>query len=105
MTTRGRDRVSSVQFQPATPAAFPRGAEGIITGNAAMASHADTRQGIGSSPSGLPGGGVPHDDEPTAFVKTPRQLIVVVILGFAIPIVLIVLLATFVQMSTRVGAG
>lgn len=70
-----------------------------------MASHADTRQGIGSSPSGLPGGGVPHDDEPTAFVKTPRQLIVVVILGFAIPIVLIVLLATFVQMSTRVGAG
>ena len=57
-----------------------------------MASHADTRQGIGSSPSGLPGGGVPHDDEPTAFVKTPRQLIVVVILGFAIPIVLIVLL-------------
>ena len=70
-----------------------------------MASHADTGQGIGSSPSGLPGGGVPHDDEPTSFVKTPRQLIVVVLLGFAVPIVLIVLLATFVQMSTRVGAG
>ncbi len=70
-----------------------------------MASHADTRQGIGSSPSGLPGGGVPHDDEPTSFIKTPRQLIVVVILGFAIPIGLIVLLATFVQTSTRIGAG
>lgn len=70
-----------------------------------MASHADTRQGIGSSPSGLPGGGVPHDDEPTSFIKTPRQLIVVVILGFAVPIVLIMLLATFVQTSSRVGAG
>ena len=70
-----------------------------------MASHADTRQGIGSSPSGLPGGGVPHDDEPTSFIKTPRQLITVVILGFAVPILLIMLLATFMQTSIRVGAG
>lgn len=70
-----------------------------------MASHADTRQGIGSAPSGFPGGGAPHEDEPTSFIKTPAQLITVVVLGFAVPVVLIILLATFVVKGNQVGAG
>jgi cytochrome c5 len=82
-------------------------ADGDFTGETkrAMASNADTRQGIGSSPSGLPGGGIPHEEAPTSFIKTPAQLITVVILGFAVPIVLITLLVNFAVMGTKTGAG
>jgi len=38
-------------------------------------------------------------------IKTPAQLIAAVIAGFAIPIVIIVLLAYYVDNSTRTGAG
>ncbi|MDN7178670.1 c-type cytochrome [Caballeronia sp. SEWSISQ10-4 2] len=38
-------------------------------------------------------------------IKTPGQLIAAIIAGFAIPIVVIVLLAVYVNNTTRVGAG
>ena len=38
-------------------------------------------------------------------IKTPGQLIAAVIAGFAVPIVIIVLLAYYVDNSTRTGAG
>jgi cytochrome c5 len=39
------------------------------------------------------------------FIKTPRQLITVVVLAFVVPILLIVLLATYVGSAKRTGAG
>jgi cytochrome c5 len=44
-------------------------------------------------------------DEHEAFIKTPRQLITVVILAFLVPIVAILLLASFVDIGPRWGAG
>ena len=38
-------------------------------------------------------------------IKTPGQLIAAVIAGFAVPIVIIILLAVYVDNSTRTGAG
>jgi cytochrome c5 len=38
-------------------------------------------------------------------IKTPAQLIVAIIAGFAIPVVIIVLLAIYADNSTRTGAG
>lgn len=38
-------------------------------------------------------------------IKTPGQLIAAIVAGFAIPIVVIVLLAVYVNNTTRVGAG
>ncbi|NVH73923.1 cytochrome c5 family protein [Paraburkholderia sp. JPY432] len=38
-------------------------------------------------------------------IKTPAQLIAAVIAGFAVPIIIIVLLAVYVDNSTRTGAG
>ncbi len=48
-----------------------------------------------------------HGDEEghTTFIKTPRQLIIVVLLALFVPIILIVLLASFVVNSKQVGAG
>ena len=47
------------------------------------------------------------DDEEghTSFIKTPRQLIIVVLLALFVPILLIVLLASFVVNDKRIGAG
>lgn len=39
------------------------------------------------------------------FIKTPRQLITVVTLAFIVPVLLIVLLATYVTSAKRTGAG
>ncbi|MFN8841759.1 MAG: c-type cytochrome, partial [Burkholderiales bacterium] len=39
------------------------------------------------------------------FIKTPRQLITVVVLAFVVPILLIVLLATYVGSGKRTAAG
>ena len=44
-------------------------------------------------------------DEHQAFIKTPRQLITVVVLAFVVPIAIIVLLVKFVGTSPRLGAG
>jgi len=44
-------------------------------------------------------------DEHQGFIKTPRQLITVIVLAFVVPITIIVLLVKFVGSSTRTGAG
>lgn len=44
-------------------------------------------------------------DEHQGFIKTPRQLITVIVLAFVVPITIIVLLVKFVGNSTRTGAG
>ncbi len=44
-------------------------------------------------------------DEHQAFIKTPRQLITVVVLAFVVPILVIVLFVKLVGTSTRTGAG
>jgi cytochrome c5 len=44
-------------------------------------------------------------DQHTALIKTPRQLITVVILAFVVPVIVIVLLAKFVTGSKTGGAG
>src|ERR1700758_1566345 len=38
-------------------------------------------------------------------IKTPGQLIAAVIAGFAVPVIIIILLAYYVDNSTRTGAG
>ena len=43
--------------------------------------------------------------EHESFIKTPRQLITVVVLAFVVPILLIVLLATYVGSGKRTAAG
>jgi len=44
-------------------------------------------------------------DDHQSFIKTPRQLITVVVLAFVVPIAIIVLLVKFVGTSPRTGAG
>jgi cytochrome c5 len=44
-------------------------------------------------------------EEHSSFIKTPRQLITVVVLAFVVPILLIVLLVKFVNTDSRTGAG
>jgi len=44
-------------------------------------------------------------DQHTALIKTPRQLITVVILAFVVPVIVIILLAVFVTGSKSGGAG
>jgi len=44
-------------------------------------------------------------EEHSTFIKTPRQLITVVVLSFVIPVLLIVLLVKFVGSGPRTGAG
>jgi cytochrome c5 len=44
-------------------------------------------------------------DEHQAFIKTPQQLITVVVLGFVVPIIVIGLLVKYVGNSMRIGAG
>ena len=43
--------------------------------------------------------------EHEAFIKTPRQLITVVLLAFIVPILIIAALVSYVNKATRVGAG
>ena len=44
-------------------------------------------------------------DQHTSLIKTPRQLITVVVLAFVVPIILIILLATFVTSEKGGGTG
>jgi len=44
-------------------------------------------------------------EEHSTFIKTPRQLITIVVLAFVVPVLLIVLLVMFVGQGTRTGAG
>lgn len=45
-----------------------------------------------------------HTEE-TSFIKTPKQLITVVVLAFVVPIAIIVMLATLVMSKSRFGDG
>jgi cytochrome c5 len=47
----------------------------------------------------------PNEAPPGAPIKTPGQLIAAIIAGFAVPIAIIALLASYVDDSTRTGAG
>lgn len=44
-------------------------------------------------------------EEHESFIKTPKQLITVVVLSFVVPVLLIVLLTKFVGTGARTGAG
>ena len=44
-------------------------------------------------------------EEHQSFIKTPKQLITVVLLSFVVPILIIVLLVKFVNSGSRTGAG
>lgn len=46
-----------------------------------------------------------HHDEHETPIKTPRQLITVVVLAFVVPVLAIILLAMFVAAGNRTGAG
>lgn len=46
-----------------------------------------------------------HDTSHESLIKTPKQLIAVVIASFVVPVVLIILLASFVAKGDRTGAG
>ncbi len=46
-----------------------------------------------------------HDDEHQSPIKTPKQLITVIVLSFVIPIIAIILLAKFVASATLPSAG
>lgn len=46
-----------------------------------------------------------HSDEHQAVIKTPKQLITVVVLAFIVPIVIIIMLVNYVANQTKVGAG
>lgn len=71
-----------------------------------MADHSTT-------PSKAEGSPRPPDQDPahpaqeghTSFIRTPRQLIIIVALSLLVPIFLIVLLANYVVHGTRTGAG
>ena len=43
--------------------------------------------------------------EHESFIKTPRQLITVVVLAFVVPVLIIILLVTYVTSAKRTGAG
>src|SRR3546814_8243412 len=46
-----------------------------------------------------------HTENHEAFIKTPRQLIVTVILAFVVPIVIIIMLVNLVAVSSPAGTG
>ena len=67
-----------------------------------MAAHSTTADHAGGTP---PPAGHGHDESNTSFIKTPKQLITVVVLAFVVPIALIALLASYVVNANRTGAG
>ena len=47
----------------------------------------------------------PHDESHEGFIKTPKQLIAVVFFAFVAPVLIIILLASYVSRDTRPAAG
>ena len=47
----------------------------------------------------------PHEEEHHSPIKTPKQLIVTVVLSFILPVLIIILLANLVTAGVKVGAG
>lgn len=68
-----------------------------------MASHSHGSSAHGSAPhdSKDHGSGESHE----SFIKTPKQLVVVVLIALIAPIVVIMLLANFVSLGPRTGTG
>jgi cytochrome c5 len=46
-----------------------------------------------------------QDEAHEGFIKTPKQLVAVVVLAFVVPVIVIILLASFVARDTRPAAG
>lgn len=67
-----------------------------------MAAHSQTAHHAGATP---PSAGHGDDEAQTSFIKTPKQLITVVVLALILPIIVIVLLASYVVSGKRMGAG
>ena len=67
-----------------------------------MAAHSQTANHAGATPQSAGHG---DDEGQTSFIKTPKQLITVVVLALILPIIVIVLLASYVVSGKRVGAG
>ncbi len=59
----------------------------------------------GPTPGHSLGGGHGGHDEHESAIKTPRQLITVVVLAFVVPVLVIIMLAVFVTQGLRPGAG
>ncbi|MGE0313901.1 MAG: cytochrome c5 family protein [Lautropia sp.] len=59
----------------------------------------------GPTPGHSLGGGHGGDDAHESAIKTPRQLITVVVLAFVVPVLVIIMLAVFVAQGLRSGAG
>jgi cytochrome c5 len=86
-------------------------AGGESTDSGAMAAHSDTA----NYPGGVPHHPLaeaqadsvahPHDEGHTSFIRTPGQLIKIVLIALLLPIVTILLLANFVVTADRTGAG
>jgi len=69
-----------------------------------MAAHSETaNHPIAQAQAGQQSHG--DDDGHTSFIRTPRQLIIVVLLALLVPIALIVLLASYVVNDKLIGAG
>jgi cytochrome c5 len=47
----------------------------------------------------------PDDESHEGFIKTPKQLVAVVFFAFVVPVVVIILLASYVSRDTRPAAG
>ncbi|MEO6269507.1 MAG: c-type cytochrome [Lautropia sp.] len=67
-----------------------------------MAAHSQTANHAGAAPRSAGHG---DDEGQTSFIKTPKQLITVVVLALILPIIVIVLLASYVVSGKRIGAG
>jgi cytochrome c5 len=81
-------------------------ADGDFTGSGAMAAHSDTANHPHPAAQAQADAIAHPDDEGhTSFIRTPKQLIVVVLLSLFVPILIIVLLASYVVNGKQVGAG
>ena len=80
-------------------------AGGEFTGSGAMAAHSQTATHAGAVPPAGHSAAHGEDEGHSSFIKTPKQLITVVVLALVVPIVLIIMLASFVVHGKRLGAG
>src|SRR3546814_1645490 len=46
-----------------------------------------------------------HNEEHASPIKTPKQLITLVVLSFVVPVIIIIMLVNMVTAGTKVGAG
>ena len=74
-----------------------------------MAAHSDTGNKAGGTSHAptdpAPHGAAAHDVDHGSFIKTPRQLIIIIALALVVPTLLIIMFATFAVSGKHVGAG